>query len=30
MYEAVAQRYPDLAQYFRVTDVSEPVDLLKR
>ncbi len=30
MYEAVAQRYPDLAQYFRVTDVNEPVDLLKR
>jgi hypothetical protein len=30
MYEAVAQRYPVLAQYFRVTDVREPVDLLKR
>ena len=30
MYEAVAQRYPALAQYFRVTDVREPVDLLKR
>ena len=30
MYEAVARKYPSLAQYFRVTDVSEPVDLLKR
>jgi thymidylate synthase ThyX len=30
MYEAVARRYPALAQYFRVTDVREPVDLLKR
>jgi len=30
MYEAVARRYPSLAQYFRVTDVREPVDLLKR
>jgi thymidylate synthase ThyX len=30
MYEAVAKRYPALAQYFRVTDVREPVDLLKR
>jgi len=30
MYEAVAQRYPDLAKYFRVTDVREPIDLLKR
>ena len=30
MYEAVAQRYPALARYFRVTDVREPVDLLKR
>ena len=30
MFEAVAQRYPELAQYFRVTDVREPVDLLKR
>ena len=30
MYEAVAQRYPSLAKYFRVTDVREPVDLLKR
>ncbi len=30
MYEAVAGRHPALAQYFRVTDVREPVDLLKR
>jgi thymidylate synthase ThyX len=30
MYEAVARRYPHLAQYFRVTDVNESVDLLKR
>jgi thymidylate synthase ThyX len=30
MYEAVASRYPDLAKYFRVTDVHQPVDLLKR
>jgi thymidylate synthase ThyX len=30
MYEAVALRYPALAKYFRVHDVHEPVDLLKR
>jgi thymidylate synthase ThyX len=30
MYEAVAERYPALKQYFRVTDVNEPVDLLMR
>ena len=30
MYEAVAQKYPDLAKHLRVTDVREPVDLLKR
>ena len=30
MYEAVARKYPSLAGYFRVTDVREPVDLLKR
>jgi len=30
MYEAVAERYPALARHFRVTDVREPVDLLKR
>ena len=30
MYEAVARRHPFLAKYFRVHDVREPVDLLKR
>jgi thymidylate synthase ThyX len=30
MYEAVAKKYPALAKYFRVVDVREPVDLLKR
>ncbi len=31
MYEAVAKKYPALAKYFvKVTDVREPVDLLKR
>ncbi|MGH9521617.1 MAG: FAD-dependent thymidylate synthase [Terriglobales bacterium] len=30
MYQAVVRRYPALAQYFRVTDPEEPVDLLKR
>ena len=30
MYEAVARRYPALGKYLRVTDVREPVDLLKR
>ena len=30
MYEAAAKKYPVLAKYFRVTDVREPVDLLKR
>ena len=30
MYEAVAAKYPALATYFRVHDVHEPVDLLKR
>ena len=30
MYEAVAGKYPALAKYFRVHDVREPVDLLKR
>src|ERR1700685_3002783 len=30
MYEAVATKYPALAKYLRVTDVREPVDLLKR
>jgi thymidylate synthase ThyX len=30
MYEAVAAKHPSLAKYFRVVDVREPVDLLKR
>jgi thymidylate synthase ThyX len=30
MYEAVAKKYPALAKYFRVHDVKQPVDLLKR
>jgi thymidylate synthase ThyX len=30
MYEAVAKKYPALAKYFRVHDVRQPVDLLKR
>ena len=30
MYEAVARKHPSLARYFRVHDVHEPVDLLKR
>jgi hypothetical protein len=30
MYEEVLRKYPSLAQYFRVHDVREPVDLLKR
>jgi thymidylate synthase ThyX len=30
MFEEVKKKYPLLAHYFRVTDVSEPVDLLKR
>ena len=30
MYEAVARKYPALGKYLRVTDVREPVDLLKR
>jgi thymidylate synthase ThyX len=30
MYEAVARKYPALAEYFRVHDVREPVDLLQR
>ncbi|HTC94612.1 MAG TPA: FAD-dependent thymidylate synthase [Terriglobales bacterium] len=30
MYEAVVERYPALKQYFRVTDVRQPVDLLTR
>ncbi len=30
MYRAVERQHPALAQYFRVTDFNEPVDLLKR
>ncbi len=30
MFRCVERRYPALAKYFRVTDVREPVDLLKR
>ena len=30
MYEAVQKQHPSLAQYFRVTDVREAIDLLKR
>ena len=30
MYEAVRKQHPSLAQYFRTTDVREPVDVLKR
>jgi thymidylate synthase ThyX len=30
MYRAVEKRHPALAEYFRVTDVREPIDLLKR
>jgi hypothetical protein len=30
MYQEVEKKHPGLARYFRVTDVNEPVDLLKR
>jgi thymidylate synthase ThyX len=30
MYEALARKYPALAKYFRVHDVTAPVDLLQR
>ena len=30
MYEEVARKHPSLARYFRVTDIHEPVDLLRR
>jgi thymidylate synthase ThyX len=30
MYQAVARRHPALAQYFRVADIHQPVDLLQR
>ena len=30
MYKAIAERHPGLAKHFRIEDVNEPVDLLKR
>jgi thymidylate synthase ThyX len=30
MYRAVAGQHPSLGKFFRVTDVNEPVDLLRR
>jgi hypothetical protein len=30
MYKATEKRHPSLAGYFRIDDVNEPVDLLKR
>ena len=30
MYQAVGRQHPSLAKYFRVADVTEPVDLLQR
>jgi thymidylate synthase ThyX len=30
MYEQVAKYHPTLAQFFRVTDIHEPIDLLRR
>ena len=30
MYEEVKRKHPAMAEYFRVHDVREPVDLLKR
>jgi thymidylate synthase ThyX len=30
MYKAVAEKHPVLASYFRIDDVNEPVDLLRR
>jgi thymidylate synthase ThyX len=30
MYQAVAKKHPSLAPYFRIEDVNEPVDLLRR
>ena len=30
MYLAVARAHPSLAKYFRIQDVNEPVDLLRR
>ncbi|HEY0794452.1 MAG TPA: FAD-dependent thymidylate synthase [Acidisarcina sp.] len=30
MYQAVAARHPSLAKYFRVSDINDPIDLLRR
>jgi thymidylate synthase ThyX len=30
MYEEVAKKHPSLARYFRVTDIKQPIDLLRR
>jgi hypothetical protein len=30
MYQAVARKHPSLASYFRIDDVNQPVDLLRR
>jgi thymidylate synthase ThyX len=30
MYKAVAEKHPSLASYFRIDDVNQPVDLLRR
>jgi len=30
MYQAVARKHPSLASYFRIEDVYQPVDLLRR
>ena len=30
MYREVARKHPSLAGYFRIEDVNEPVDLLRR
>jgi thymidylate synthase ThyX len=30
MYKAVAEKHPSLASYFRIEDVNQPVDLLRR
>jgi thymidylate synthase ThyX len=30
MYEEVARKHPALAKHFRVTDINQPIDLLKR
>jgi thymidylate synthase ThyX len=30
MYQEVAKKHPSLAKYFRITDVNQPIDLLKR